>query len=212
MRDEFGGLNQRQVEGLNFLLNSVEADPHITDVREVAYMLATMKHETAGTYLPIHEYGTRQYFITRYGGQTKIGKRLGNETAEDGATYAGRGDVQLTGKDNYEKAEAALRREYPELIARFEQRTGHEFDLTVGDQPGDSMDADNAQDPEVAYAIMSFGMRTGMFTGKKMSDYFTPALTDYVNARHIINGTDKAQAIATYAKTFERVLRAALLP
>jgi putative chitinase len=211
MREEFGGLKEKQVEGLNFLLNSIEADPHLTDVREPAYMLATTMHETANTFLPIHEYGKTSYFIQRYGGQTALGKRLGNDTPEEGATYAGRGDVQLTGEDNYEKAEEALRREYPDVVRRFEERTGRAFDLTAGDQPGDERDPDNAQDPEIAYCVMSYGMRTGMFTGKKMAHYFTAALTDYVNARRIINGTDKASLIAVYAQKFERILRTALV-
>ena len=109
----------------------------------------------------------KAYFIRRYGSQTKVGKRLGNDTPEEGADYAGRGDVQITGETNYEKAEAALREFYPEIVAEFERRTGKRFDLTVGDQPDDKRDPDNAMDPAIAYAIMSFGMRTGMFTDRK---------------------------------------------
>src|SRR6185503_11406295 len=104
-RNQFGGLKQAQVDALNQLLTSFENDVFMSDVRWVAYALATTKHETADTFLPIHEYGGRSYFIGRYGSQTKVGKRLGNDTPEEGATYAGRGDVQLTGESNYERAE-----------------------------------------------------------------------------------------------------------
>ena len=45
-----------------------------------------------------------------------------------------------------------------------------------------------------------------MFTGRKLSD-FLPG--DYVGARKVINGTDKAQLIASYAEIFERALQAA---
>jgi hypothetical protein len=50
-------------------------------------------------------------------------------------------------------------------------------------------------------------MHGGLFTGKKLSDYITASKTDYVNARKIINGTDKAALIAGYAKQFEQILR-----
>jgi putative chitinase len=207
-REEFGKIGQSQVNALDGLLAFMEADSHITDPRHAAYMLATTKHETANTFLPIHEYGSRQYFINRYGSQTKVGKSLGNDTPEEGALYAGVGDVQLTGESNYERAEAALRREYPAVVAAFEHRTGKRFDLTVGDQANDPLDPQNAGDPEIAYCIMSYGMRTGMFTGKKLSDYINGRQADYVNARRIINGTDKAQLIAGYAESFETILKA----
>jgi putative chitinase len=205
-RKEFSSLSQDQVDALNGLLTSLEQDPHITDLRHAAYMLATTMHETAFIYRPIHEYGSRSYFINRYGGQTALGKRLGNDTPEEGALYAGVGFVQLTGEDNFERLEADLRREYSEAIARFEARTGRKFDLTVGDQPNDTSDPNNAMDPEIAYCIMSYGMRHGRFTGRKLFHYFTGKLTDWINARKIINGLDKAQRIATYGQQFYRIL------
>ena len=42
-------------------------------------------------------------------------------------------------------------------------------------------------------------MVEGWFTGKKLSDYFNEK-TDYINARKIVNGLDKADIIAGYAK------------
>lgn len=204
-----GELSPQQVAGLNFILDAAEQDSLLTRVEWFAYMLATVKHETGSTYQPIHEYGSRNYFIRRYGSQTAVGRRLGNDTPEEGAIYAGQGDVQLTGETNYEKAEIALRREYPELIAAFEARTGRHFDLTVGDQPNDINDPKNAQDPAIAYAIMSYGMRTGMFTGLSLKRYTTTSDFDEVEARRIINGTDKAELIAGYYRRFLKILVAA---
>jgi hypothetical protein len=63
----------------------------------------------------------------------------------------------------------------------------------------------------VAYRIASLGMRQGLFTGRKLATYINDAQCDYVNARRIINGTDRAQDIAGYAQTFETALRAARL-
>jgi hypothetical protein len=53
-----------------------------------------------------------------------------------------------------------------------------------------------------AIPIMFIGMKDGLFTGKKFADYFSPAKEDWVNARRIINGTDKAKLIAGHARKF----------
>jgi hypothetical protein len=65
-------------------------------LRHQAYILATVYHETAGTFEPIEERGSKGYF-NRY-----IGK-LGNDGAIGGDcyTYRGRGFVQITGRGNY---------------------------------------------------------------------------------------------------------------
>lgn len=204
--DALGPLKQDQREGLAYLLESIERDPHMTDPRHVAYMLATIRHETAGTWRPIHEYGNRAYFIGRYGSQTRVGKELGNKTPEDGALYAGRGFAQVTGKANYQMIEAAIRREYPEVVARFEQKTGRAFDLTVGDQPNDEKDPDNMKDAEIAYCAMSYGMRKGAFTGVGFSRYINDKGCDFFNARKIINRLDCASSIAAAADKILKIL------
>lgn len=205
-----GELTQQQVNGVNFILDSMEKDPFLKKVEHAAYMFATVKPETAHTYQPIHEYGGHKYFVKRYGSQTKVGRRLGNDTPEEGVIYAGRGDVQLTGEDNYEKAEAALRKYYPEIVADFEKRTGKTFDLTVGDQLNDAGDADNASDPAIAYAIMSFGMHTGMFTGRSLKSHTTATGFDAYNARDIINADKKknGKMIEGYYNHFLAILKA----
>lgn len=209
-RAEFGRLSQQQTDGLSDLLRFIEADPYITNVNQAAFLLGTTKHETAHTFKPIHEYGSKKYFIQRYGGQTRKGKELGNDTAEEGYYYAGKGYPQTTGESNYERAEAAIRREYPEVVADFERRTGRTFDLTVGDQPNDANDPQNMLDPAIAYVTMSYGSRTGMFTGYKLSQFVTATKKDYTGSRKVINGRDKAALIAGYCVKFEKILRASL--
>lgn len=61
----------------------------------------------------------------------------------------------------------------------------------------------------IALRALFDGMSKGMFTGKKLSDYINPPHIDYVGARRIVNGTDKAHQIAEYAMSFETALREA---
>jgi hypothetical protein len=60
---------------------------------------------------------------------------------------------------------------------------------------------DRALNAALAAKILVVGCTGGWFTGKKLSDY-----PDYVNMRRVVNGTDKAEQIAEYARTFERAL------
>jgi putative chitinase len=183
LRREQGTLRAGQVRALEFLLDQMEADAALTDTRHAAYQLATVAWETARTFEPIDERGGEAYFNKRYGPQTKVGQRLGNMVAGDGARYHGRGYVQLTGRANYERAGRQLG---ADLVGRPEL----------------------AKDPATAYRIMSEGMREGWFTGKKLSDYIAGARVDYRNARRIINGLDRADEIAELARDFEAALRA----
>jgi predicted chitinase len=59
--------------------------------------LATIAVETANTFRPIHEYGTDALHEKLYG----LRADLGNTHAGDGAKFAGRGFIQVTGEFNY---------------------------------------------------------------------------------------------------------------
>lgn len=91
----FGGtLTQGQVDGCNAILDTWEARPDFTDLRWLAYMMATAKWETAHTMQPIAEYG--------HG----AGHTYGVPDVQTGQAYYGRGLVQLTWKTNYAKMAA----------------------------------------------------------------------------------------------------------
>ena len=150
------------------------------DVTWRAYLLGTAWHETAGTMQPVHEYGSKAYLAKYDTG--KLAAALGNtpEADGDGILYAGRGYVQLTGRANYAKAGAAL-------------------GIDLLGNPDMAMQAD------VAAKIALRGMTEGWFTGKAFRHYLPG---DYRGARRIINGLDKADTIAGYARAFETALTA----
>jgi putative chitinase len=178
-----GKMSASHVAGCEAILEACAGWP----VNWTAYAFATAYHETAFTMQPIRERGSDAYLTNLYdvtGKNPKRAKSMGNTTPGDGAKYCGRGYVQLTWKKNYRKLGVLLDRDLvntPDLAMR----------------------------PEIAAQIMRYGMRDGLFTGKKLGDYLTASKSDYVNARRIINGTDKAKQIASYATAFEAALRAA---
>jgi len=96
----FGGaMSQEQVDGQNAILALWEGQhtgTPMTDLRWLAYMLATTYHETAQRMWPIEEYGKGS------------GKSYGKPDPETKQTYYGRGFVQLTWRDNYHKATVNL--------------------------------------------------------------------------------------------------------
>lgn len=102
--------------------------------------------------------------------------------------WYGRGYVQLTWEANYAKADEEL---------------GLNGTLLA--------EADLAMKPSIAAAIMRRGMDEGWFTGVKLSNVLPSAgvatRKQYMDARTIINGRDKADLIEDYAQWFERALR-----
>lgn len=176
----FGALRQSQVEGLTSILDAWESDHAAWDDRWLAYALGTAHLETAMTMLPIRERGGSAYFNRRYGiegDNPARARRMGNTASGDGARYAGRGYVQLTWKSNY-------------------RRAGDKLGVDLVGNP------DLALDAAVAAQIMFDGMNEGWFTGKTFSDYFDGETENWVQARRIINGLDKADNIAGYATAY----------
>lgn len=97
--------------------------------------------------------------------------------------WFGRGFVQITWQRNYIKA-------------------GQELDLDLTSNP------DVVLEPEIAAKILVAGSMEGWFTGKSIPDYITLQRSDYVGARRVINGTDKAQTIARLAERYDAALQA----
>lgn len=174
-------LSASVVGGINSLLVNFEAYAETwSDVRHIAYALATIAHETAWTFKPITERGRKSYF-DKYDGRAS----LGNNQPGDGYKYRGRGYVQLTGRRNYTRFAVMLKQ-----------------DLVN--------DPDLALYGDIAFQIMTTGMFRGEFTGVRFEDYISGSRCDYRKARRIINGMDKADLIAGYALKFDVMLRKAL--
>lgn len=184
-RDLFNGaLTPKQVYLIEALLDAF--DNAGWPLAHAAYALATAHLETA-SWVHLKEIGGDAYFKRMYdkaGNRPKKAAELGNTEAGDGVKFAGRGFVQLTGRANYRKAGSAIG-----------------VDLLK--------EPDKAQEPATAARILIWGMATGAYTGKANRDYLSKDPPDYVNARRIINGTDKASLIAGYARQFEAALKGA---
>lgn len=188
-----GTLKQKQVEGMEAILDEWDANHAADDDRWLAYMLATAYHETGRAMGPVEEnlnYSAarlRVIFPSRFtaaqaasyaGHPERIANRAyasklgnGNEASGDGWKYRGRGLVQITGKSNY---------------AKF----------------GIAATPDDAMNDEKTVQIMFKGMIDGLFTGKKLSKYFNATTADWKNAREIILPGNLEAEIAAYAKTF----------
>lgn len=179
-----GSLKQSQVDGLTAILDKWEGEMPKDDDRWLAYMLGTAHHETGRTMQAVRETfaSTDDKAIAILEKAFKAGKLTWVSTPywrkdSKGRSWLGRGLVQLTHKSNYEK---------------MAKETG--IDL-VGD-PSQAMNLG------VAVEIMFKGMIKGSFTGKKLGDFFSTTKEDWRNARKIINGLEKADLVASYAKSY----------
>jgi hypothetical protein len=64
---------------------------------------------------------------------------------------------------------------------------------------------DGLQWPSALYAAF-YGMDSGIYTGRRLGDYIGHGRIDYVNARRIINGIDRAEDIAKIAGSYRKAL------
>ena len=185
-----GPVDEATKSRLRSIFDYIEKNPGVSDIPTLAYVLATIKHETAGTFLPIAEFGGAEDLERRYGPGTSIGRRLGNTAPGDGARYRGRGYLQITGRRNYARISETL------------GLKGTADDLEANPE--------KMLEPELAFRADIWALTTGFFSGRKLSDYITPRQADYVNARKAINGLDHAAPIAAEARKFEQILNASI--
>jgi len=154
------GLTKGQVDGMEKIIAYWQENWPRMPLDEMAYVLATIYHETGKVMRPVKEGGGERYLRSK--------KYF---------PHIGVGLIQITWAANW-------------------KRWGINS-------------IDDGLSWPIALRATFEGMVTGAFTGKRLSDYIGKGRRDYVNARRIINGTDRAQLIAGYAEKFRAALIAA---
>ena len=130
---------------------------------QMAYVIATTEWETAKTFKPVRE----AFWLSESWRKKNLRYY----------PYYGRGFVQLTWKNNYQK--------YSDLLGA---------DMVKN--------PDLAMDSNVALFVLVHGFKTGTFTTRKITDYININKTDFLNARRCINGMDQASKIAALATKY----------
>lgn len=180
-RPLFGGkMIQAQVDGCKAIVAAWERYGD-GNLQRLAYVLGTAFHETDKAMQPIREYGRGK------------GKKYGKVDATGKAPY-GRGLVQLTWRENYVRADKEL---------GLGGRLAADYDLAL--------------DPDISARVLIVGCLRGWFTGKDLDDYIDGAdesdeedAREFREARRVVNGTDRADLIASHALVFERALKLAI--
>jgi putative chitinase len=187
-----GGLSTAQKAGCKRLLATCRAE-RVIDLRQQAYVLASVFHETGGRMQPVREgvAANDTQAIARLDKAWAAG-RLGKVSKpywREG--WFGRGDIQITHRDNYAKLGLAIG---VDLVKRREL----------------------ALDPKVSARVAVIGMRDGLFRSsndgrpERLSRYFGADRAHAIAARAIVNGGgDKAKLIAQHYAAFLAALEAA---
>lgn len=145
-----------------------------------AYGLATEWWETAQTMHPVKE----AYWLSEDWRRKNLRY----------FPWYGRGLIQTTWEENYRKIAVAI---------------GLPEDFFI-------KDPDKLLEWEYALPALFVGMEKGLYTGKSFDDYIDDVdesddedLREFIAARKIVNGTDKARTIGNLALLFEKALKAA---
>lgn len=191
-RKQFYPIKEAQsylVDRYERLFDYWDGQHQLKDLRWLAYILATTYHETGREIKAVREcYGKTDQAsidcVTRLYRRGRIKRNYATIDKKTGKAYFGRGHVQLTWDFNY-------------------KRMGKELGLEdkVYTNP------DLALHPDTSVAIMAEGMIKGIFTGKRLSNYFNSSVTNWGGARRIINGLDKYKQIGAYGRKFHASLR-----
>lgn len=179
-----GTISVSQVAGCNAVLDAWEAGHKNDDDRWLAYMFGTAHHETGRAMWPIRETfaASDDQVISRLEKAFGAGKLTWVKAPYwrkdlQGMSWYGRGLVQITHRANYE-------------------RLGALIGVNLSSNPNLALDIG------VAVKIMFAGMMNGAFTGRKLADYFWEKKEDWRGARRIINGSERADLVASYAKAY----------
>ncbi|MFT4129974.1 glycoside hydrolase family 19 protein [Labrys sp. (in: a-proteobacteria)] len=190
IRPLIGGADKKltadQVAGVNALLAAFDQYGD-GDLRKLANILGQVQRETGGLMTPVREGFTKTDAEAR-AYVKRQGYKYAKPTKYGGQVAYGRGPIQNTWDYNYEKMDKRLGLN-GKLLANF----------------------DLALDPVIGAQIAVIGMMEGIFTGKKLGDYFN-TVTNWQQARRVVNGMDHADEVATNSKRFHAALLASIEP
>lgn len=192
-----GRMTQSQVDGHNAILAAWEADYVRYDTRFLAYGLATAFHETGGAIQPVEEKlnytadglmkNFRRYFVA-----ADAAKLAGQPERIANRIYANRmGNGRETTGDGWRFRGRGL----VQITGRDNYRA-----YGIEDAP------ERALQPETAVRILFDGMIRGRFTGYALNDFFNETTSDWVGARRIVNGMNRAEEIGLYGVIFATAL------
>lgn len=183
VRGKLGRLSTVQVAGIEAVLDAMAAEQF--PLSWAAYTLATPWWETKQTMEPVRE----AYYVSSSFDRAEEWRK----THLRYWPWYGRGLVQETWKDNYQRADDECAK--AGLI-----------------KPGEIMaNPDLVMRLDISVFILVRGMKEGWFTGAKLRAMLpaqgVATRKQYMQARTIINGHDKADEIEDFAQIFERALR-----
>ena len=193
-------LSQEKVDVFDAIFDYWDQSPY-TDLRWLAYAMATAYHETGGQMVPVREgFAESDAAAIRAVERLLANGRISWNYAKpeaNGKSYFGRGLVQITHADNYRKLGQAI-------------GIGNK----LYDEPSLALDKD------ISVKLLFKGMTDGLYrSGHKLSTYFNSSEQDWYGAREIING-DKhykpqwtkgkslGQLVADHGKDFYRCCKA----
>lgn len=187
-------LSAQQVQGIEGILDAFETHGDGRD-KTLAYALATAYHETGRRMVPVREgfassdAGARKAIqaLAKKRGASSAVARYSQPAGKYGHVYYGRGQVQLTWLENYEKSS-----------------NDAGYDLVAY--------PDKMLDPVISARVMIRGLIDGRWNarGKGIAYYLpTEGKDDLMNARRTVNVTDKWEEIGGYYNAFLKAIRAA---
>lgn len=183
-------LSQSQVEGIEGILKAFVTHGDGSD-KTLAYALATAYHETGARMVPVREgfastdAGARKAVnaLAKKRGPASAVARYSQPAGKYGHVYYGRGHVQLTWLENYEKSSKDA-----------------SYDLVAY--------PDKMLDPVISARVLIRGLMDGRWNGQGHGVASYLATDDLRGARRTVNGTDKWEQIAAYYKAFLKAIQA----
>lgn len=178
-----GQANAAAEANMNVILDYWLAHHGRRPAAQLAYILATVRHEVGPNMVPVRETFADTDAKAR---ERLAAKAYAQPEGELGHSYYGRGYVQLTWHKNY---------------ARQQEKLG----LPLVQQP------DLALDTAIATRILFEGMLDGDYNpyGHGLGHYVNAKKRDFRGARYTVNLQDRADLIAGHARKFLKAIRAA---